>query len=64
MGEANKRITQPDWHDAPTCAGMWACFEENGSRHVYKVSFPDASWRDGSRYFGPLPPDPKASDAT
>lgn len=63
----------PDWHDAPTCAGLWAYFMRregdivaSGALMVRAVS--DQPWQYDQdllnrkwRYFGPIPPDPEAS---
>lgn len=57
-------MTQPKWVDAPTEPGLWLC-DDRGSQHpagwrVWNIAvIGSESWRDGSRYFGPLPPDTK-----
>ncbi len=63
--------TQPDWHDAPTCAGDWLCDFGDCERSEWIVSV-ITDWhlqnahiyRHGARYYGPIPTDTKAPDAT
>lgn len=60
LGKRHERANAPQWHDAPTCAGLWMAVNEA----VYAVHIASPSdvlnaW-DGYRYFGPIPDDPEA----
>ena len=67
--------TQPDWHDAPTCAGWWVERDADDARNfeidmmhanVFEISASELSdFKPGSwRYYGPIAIDTKAPDAT
>ena len=65
--------TQPDWHDAPTCAGDWLCDEGRHNvtdwraiRVTPRLATANARdlWVNGSLYYGPIPQYKKAPDAT
>ena len=52
----------PAWRDAPSAAGVWISIEPTGQFDWHRVRNPidpvlDQTWNDGSRYFGPIPPD-------
>ena len=55
---------KPDWHDRPTEPGLWLSDERRPeSPLVWRLWSVQAGvlsgWDDGSRYYGPLPPDTK-----
>ena len=58
-------MTTPAWHDAPTEPGLWFYFESGtGFGEVLEpYHFPLRSfWKDGTRYYGPIPIPPDTKD--
>ena len=51
---------QPAWHDAPTCAGVWVCDEDDicytWTAHSIEI-LDQFDPGEGMRWFGPLPED-------
>lgn len=51
---------QPAWHDAPTCAGVWICDEDDicytWTAHSIKI-LDQFDPGEGMRWFGPIPED-------
>jgi|GEM_PF-3613857 len=55
---------KPDWHDRPTEPGLWLSNEGRPDFPLTWLTFRVtanalAGWDDGSRYYGPIRPDPK-----
>jgi len=52
--------TQPAWHDAPTCAGLWMRIGRiSGDVALIRHLESDDIWYEGYRWFGPIPEDKK-----
>lgn len=52
-----KTTPAPAWHDAPTCAGLWLCFE-NGYAYAYPEEWDKGfAYGEDSRWYGPIPQD-------
>ncbi len=50
--------TAPDWHDAPTCAGLWMRIgRTSGDAALIRHLESDDIWYEGYRWFGPITPD-------
>lgn len=51
---------QPAWHDAPTCAGVWICDEDDicytWTAHSIEI-LDQFDPGEGMRWFGPIPED-------
>ena len=59
--ELAKPTPSPAWHDAPTCAGLWLCFE-NGYAYAYPEEWDKGfAYGEDSRWYGPIPQDGEKS---
>ena len=48
----------PQWHDKPTCAGLWIAKHLNGDRYLQRVSNTTTNEAyPPNRWFGPIPED-------
>lgn len=62
-------MTAPAWHDKPTEAGLWLNTDERGVARLVELYTADGMWAlhpsyvDGTRYYGPIPPDPQQEQA-
>ena len=58
-------MNAPQWRDAPDQPGLWLNADERGVARLIELYTTDGVWSlhssyvDGTRYFGPIPPDPQ-----
>ena len=66
VAAANLNQTQPEpaWHDRPPVPGRWMLVAEFGNADgiVIRIENTEAHTEQGRRWFGPIPPDPKAHE--
>ena len=57
---------EPAWHDRPTAPGMWLSIRGQLAICATIKAFDDGSFAvynpEGTRWFGPIPPDPKGTE--
>ena len=64
IASLRKALSQPspEWHDMPTCAGVWICDEASDLKYEWRVQ--SVTWPlhslllgEGERWYGPIPED-------